>query len=229
MNSSELPGISTFSRVGDDVFHTYFTFGRGIEVLHNDCHYLDLTALGCQEAWEQPKGSDTPLGLQVGDRAPSELKGLTGRAVIEIRVAHATDIAAATALLAPLGSEPPQVDEPTRRVSVPVIDGAARLADALRVVAVHNIAVDDLARSERRRARLRVRLRPTTGASPTAFTRHFVFDGGCRGSASAKRNAMRCAASPHREPPRPIRRCAGETNQQGVRLWFSHWAVGFSR
>jgi predicted dithiol-disulfide oxidoreductase (DUF899 family) len=59
------PGISAFLRVGDEVFHTYSTFGRGIEEFHNGYRYLDLTALGRQEAWEEPKGRAIPLGLQV--------------------------------------------------------------------------------------------------------------------------------------------------------------------
>jgi predicted dithiol-disulfide oxidoreductase (DUF899 family) len=69
MNGTEMPGISTFLRVGDDVFHTYSTFGRGIEEFHNGYPYLDLTCLGRQEEWEQPKGRSTPLGLQVGGPA----------------------------------------------------------------------------------------------------------------------------------------------------------------
>jgi predicted dithiol-disulfide oxidoreductase (DUF899 family) len=63
------PGMSAFLRVGDEVFHTYSTFGRGIEEFHNGYPYLDLTALGRQEAWEEPKGRATPLGLQVGGPA----------------------------------------------------------------------------------------------------------------------------------------------------------------
>lgn len=66
MNNSELPGISAFLRIGDEVFHTYSTFGRGIEEFHNAYPWLDLTVLGRQEAWEQPEGRATPLGLQVG-------------------------------------------------------------------------------------------------------------------------------------------------------------------
>ena len=53
----------------DEVFHTYSTYGRGIEEFHNGYHYLDLTALGRQEAWEEPKGRAAPLGLQVGGPA----------------------------------------------------------------------------------------------------------------------------------------------------------------
>ena len=69
MREEEMPGISAFLRVGDEVFHTYSTYGRGIEEFHNGYHYLDLTALGRQEAWEEPKGRATPLGLQVGGPA----------------------------------------------------------------------------------------------------------------------------------------------------------------
>ena len=75
MNGEEQPGISAFLRVGDEVFHTYSTFGRGIEEFHNGYHYLDLTALGRQEEWEEPKGRAVPLGLQVGGpamRVPDE-------------------------------------------------------------------------------------------------------------------------------------------------------------
>lgn len=69
------PGISAFLRVGEDVFHTYSTYGRGIEQFHNGIPYLDLTALGRQEEWEEPKGRAVPLGRQVGGpgmRLPDE-------------------------------------------------------------------------------------------------------------------------------------------------------------
>jgi predicted dithiol-disulfide oxidoreductase (DUF899 family) len=73
------PGISTFLRVGDEVYHTYSTYGRGIDLLGAPPgllgHYLELTALGRQEAWEEPKGRATPLGLQAAGpnlRLPDE-------------------------------------------------------------------------------------------------------------------------------------------------------------
>jgi predicted dithiol-disulfide oxidoreductase (DUF899 family) len=74
----DYPGISAFLPVGDEVFHTYSTFGRGIEEFHYGIPYLDLTALGRQEAWEEPKGRAVPLGLQVGGpalRLPDEYDG----------------------------------------------------------------------------------------------------------------------------------------------------------
>jgi predicted dithiol-disulfide oxidoreductase (DUF899 family) len=52
----EQPGLSCFLRVGDRVFHTYSTFGRGAEMLGGSYYWLDLTALGRQEEWEEPKG-----------------------------------------------------------------------------------------------------------------------------------------------------------------------------
>ena len=52
----EQPGTSCFLRDGERVFHTYSTFGRGAEMLGGSYYWLDLTALGRQEEWEEPKG-----------------------------------------------------------------------------------------------------------------------------------------------------------------------------
>jgi predicted dithiol-disulfide oxidoreductase (DUF899 family) len=52
----ELPGLSVFLRDGDTVYHTYSTYGRGLEILGSTYAYLDLTALGRQEEWEEPAG-----------------------------------------------------------------------------------------------------------------------------------------------------------------------------
>jgi predicted dithiol-disulfide oxidoreductase (DUF899 family) len=52
----EQPGTSFFLRDGDRVFHTYSTYGRGAEMLGGSYYFLDLTALGRQEEWEEPKG-----------------------------------------------------------------------------------------------------------------------------------------------------------------------------
>ena len=38
------------------IFHTYSTFGRGAEMTGGSYYFLDLTALGRQEEWEEPKG-----------------------------------------------------------------------------------------------------------------------------------------------------------------------------
>jgi predicted dithiol-disulfide oxidoreductase (DUF899 family) len=56
----ELHGTSAFLRDGDRVFHTYSTYGRGTEQVGGTHYYLDMTALGRQEAWEEPRGRATP-------------------------------------------------------------------------------------------------------------------------------------------------------------------------
>jgi predicted dithiol-disulfide oxidoreductase (DUF899 family) len=53
---SELPGVSCFLRDGDQIFHTYSTYARGTDYLGSTYTLLDLTALGRQEDWEEPKG-----------------------------------------------------------------------------------------------------------------------------------------------------------------------------
>ncbi len=52
----EMPGTSYFLRDGDRVFHTYSNFARGAEMTGGSYYFLDLTALGRQEDWEEPKG-----------------------------------------------------------------------------------------------------------------------------------------------------------------------------
>jgi predicted dithiol-disulfide oxidoreductase (DUF899 family) len=52
----EMPGVSCFLRDGDRVFHTNSTYGRGVEDVGSAYTFLDLTALGRQESWEEPKG-----------------------------------------------------------------------------------------------------------------------------------------------------------------------------
>jgi predicted dithiol-disulfide oxidoreductase (DUF899 family) len=54
--SAEVPGFSCFLRDGDDIFHTYSTYARGTDGLGGSYSLLDLTALGRQEDWEEPKG-----------------------------------------------------------------------------------------------------------------------------------------------------------------------------
>jgi predicted dithiol-disulfide oxidoreductase (DUF899 family) len=54
--STEMPGTGCFLRDGEDVFHTYSAYGRGNEYIPSLYTLLDLTALGRQEGWEEPKG-----------------------------------------------------------------------------------------------------------------------------------------------------------------------------
>lgn len=60
--AGEMHGISCFLRDGDRVYHTYSTYARGGDLLLGTYNYLDMTALGRQEDWEQPPGrSDGPF------------------------------------------------------------------------------------------------------------------------------------------------------------------------
>ncbi len=47
----EQPGASVFLREGDRVYHTYSTYGRGLDLLLNVYNYLDLTPFGRGEGW----------------------------------------------------------------------------------------------------------------------------------------------------------------------------------
>jgi predicted dithiol-disulfide oxidoreductase (DUF899 family) len=65
--SSEQPGFSVFLRVGDDVYHTYSLYARGAEWLGGSYAFLDLTPLGRQEDWEEPKGRAESVRAAVPD------------------------------------------------------------------------------------------------------------------------------------------------------------------
>ncbi len=55
----ERPGRSCFLRDGDSVYHTYSVYARGLETVGGSYYFLDETALGRQEEWEEPKGRAT--------------------------------------------------------------------------------------------------------------------------------------------------------------------------
>ena len=52
----EMPGRSCFLQAGGRVFHTCSQYARGLESTGGSYYFLDLTALGRQEEWEEPKG-----------------------------------------------------------------------------------------------------------------------------------------------------------------------------
>ncbi|MBS1709207.1 MAG: DUF899 domain-containing protein [Armatimonadetes bacterium] len=54
---TELPGVSAFLRMGEEVYHTYSTFQRGTENLVHSSALLDITPYGRQEDFE-----DSPPG-----------------------------------------------------------------------------------------------------------------------------------------------------------------------
>jgi len=49
--SGEQPGISVFLRDGGSVYHTYSTYGRGLDLLLTTNNWLDLTPFGRGEGW----------------------------------------------------------------------------------------------------------------------------------------------------------------------------------
>jgi predicted dithiol-disulfide oxidoreductase (DUF899 family) len=49
MTSSELPGISVFLKEEGQIFHTYSTYSRGLDMLNTAYHYLDLAPKGRDE------------------------------------------------------------------------------------------------------------------------------------------------------------------------------------
>jgi len=53
----DMPAKSVFLRKGDDVFHTYSAYTRGLDLIATHYNYLDLTPYGRQEEWE-----DSPEG-----------------------------------------------------------------------------------------------------------------------------------------------------------------------
>lgn len=63
----ELPALSCFLRVGDEVFHTYSSYARGLEPLLMIYHLLDLTAYGRQEDWEDSPAGWPQTSLKTGD------------------------------------------------------------------------------------------------------------------------------------------------------------------
>jgi predicted dithiol-disulfide oxidoreductase (DUF899 family) len=75
----EWHGTNAFIRDGDRVFRTYFTNNRGDEAMGGTWSYLDITALGRQEEWEDsPEGYPSDPAVPVVDLA-RRVRPLTGR------------------------------------------------------------------------------------------------------------------------------------------------------
>jgi predicted dithiol-disulfide oxidoreductase (DUF899 family) len=52
----DMPGRSCFLEMDGRVYRTYSQYARGLEGTGGSYYFLDLTALGRQEDWEEPKG-----------------------------------------------------------------------------------------------------------------------------------------------------------------------------
>ena len=73
----ELHGTSVFLRVGERVFHTYSAYGRGTEQVGGTHYYLDMTALGRQEDWEEPAGRAQSLRPRADQPGAGDASGQT--------------------------------------------------------------------------------------------------------------------------------------------------------
>ena len=74
----EWHGTNVFIRDGDQVYRTYFIDARGDEQMGNTWNYLDITALGRQEKWEDsPEGypQGEPYGWWIWHDEPSQGDG----------------------------------------------------------------------------------------------------------------------------------------------------------
>lgn len=63
----EMPGQSCFLQADGRVFHTYSQYARGLECTGGSYYFLDLTALGRQENWEEPKGRSESVRSNMPD------------------------------------------------------------------------------------------------------------------------------------------------------------------
>jgi ABC-2 type transport system ATP-binding protein len=83
-------------------------------------------------------------GRAIATGTPADLKTMSGADLIDVRVSHRDQLSAAIDVLAPLGTDEVRVDEPGRRVVVPVEHGPSRLADAIRELDAKAVALDDI-------------------------------------------------------------------------------------
>ncbi|HEY6697148.1 MAG TPA: ATP-binding cassette domain-containing protein, partial [Acidimicrobiales bacterium] len=84
-------------------------------------------------------------GRVIAEGTPSELKSRAGRDVIDVHAHRADDLRVLAGALAPIGTEAPRLDAATRRVTVPVVGGRRAINDAVRVLDVRGLDVDDIA------------------------------------------------------------------------------------
>lgn len=79
-----------YLREGSRVFETYWTTSRGVEVMDNNLHLLDLTAYGRHEAWE-----DSPPGWPQHWKVDSNSMRTDGRPTAQwsrLKAGHSDDL-----------------------------------------------------------------------------------------------------------------------------------------
>jgi predicted dithiol-disulfide oxidoreductase (DUF899 family) len=67
----DLHGLSVFLRDNDQVFHSYSSYGRGVDNLGFISNFLDLTPLGRQEEWERPAGRAATFAGEARSAVPA--------------------------------------------------------------------------------------------------------------------------------------------------------------
>ncbi len=65
----DMPGRSCFLQVDGRIFRTYSQYARGLECTGGSYSFLDLTALGRQEEWEEPEGRTDDVRGHIPDFA----------------------------------------------------------------------------------------------------------------------------------------------------------------
>jgi ABC-2 type transport system ATP-binding protein len=83
-------------------------------------------------------------GRVIADGSPAELKGRAGQDLVEVHALHAGDLGRLAGALERVGDGPPRVDVVTGRITVPVDDGRAAIARAVRVLDDLDVEVDDI-------------------------------------------------------------------------------------
>jgi predicted dithiol-disulfide oxidoreductase (DUF899 family) len=57
----EQPGTSVFLREGDRVYHSYSSYGRGLDAMLATNSWLDITPFGRGEGWDGMPDLQSPL------------------------------------------------------------------------------------------------------------------------------------------------------------------------
>jgi predicted dithiol-disulfide oxidoreductase (DUF899 family) len=88
--SGEQPGTSAFLRHGSRVFHTHSSYARGGDLLLGTYNWLDLTARGRQEDWQEPAGRPEQQSFHGLATSPRQVRhlGQRGRAIRQTAVAR---------------------------------------------------------------------------------------------------------------------------------------------
>jgi ABC-2 type transport system ATP-binding protein len=81
-------------------------------------------------------------GIVIAEGTPDELKARVGGERLEVRLENAADAPTALSALGPLGSEPPQLEGGVVRVPLKQRRGA--IAQAVRELDRHQVAIDDI-------------------------------------------------------------------------------------